>query len=300
MVCVHCGGEVPEGARYCTHCGRELEARRTEQMDTWANTYRPDFFGSEPQKKGGKGKLKYVFIGAGLLAALVVAIGIGVVVVSLGKREQEARQAAELKEEQLARRERAQEEADRRALKEAGEENGPLADIRPEDGDWGSGEEGPGGSSGTEEPPKGDKPFFSGSTEGEDQPQIQSETFYAEEQTSGIILKDTMTFYAVEDVIFEMVERVDVDLTDIDEDTRELLFETYDRFVEEYQSVEGVECTGARYEYGYIMDITIDTTKDAAQELADMGLIELIGDSEKLSLKETREALENNGYRRIR
>ena len=56
-------------------------------------------------------------------------------------------------------------------------------------------------------------------------------------------MTDTMTLDAKGDVVQQMTEVVELDMTGVDETTQSLLAEQYDLVVDAYNAVEGVECT---------------------------------------------------------
>ena len=304
MICIYCGGEIPEGARYCTHCGREVQPSGTQQTDSWQNASVNSSLHSQAGETGGKSKLKYVFIGAGLLAALVVAVGIWAAVIALGKRDQEAKQAAELREEQLRRESREREEE--RDLEESQEKS---EEPEQETGKvWGETEvpvkeeaEGKGSSSGGEKERPYEEPVSPGTEHSEISGENISMTFRSRQEVSGMILTDTMILNAEGDKVYEMKEIVDVDLTAFTDEQYEQVEETYDAMVKQYNSVEGVKCIGKAGDKIYSIIITIDTTGNAVSELVDMGLlaVEGGGDGEGISLSKTEESLSAAGYERI-
>ncbi len=130
----------------------------------------------------------------------------------------------------------------------------------------------------------------------------QSATYRSTQEVSGMVLTDTMTLDAKGDKVQKMTEKIEVDLTAFDDSQYEQVVATYDAMVDQYNSVEGVECTGSSGDKVYTIDITIDTTGDAVSELVDMGLlaIEGPGSSKGISLKKTGESLVASGYEEVK
>ena len=119
----------------------------------------------------------------------------------------------------------------------------------------------------------------------------QSVTYTMESDLNGVIMTDTMVLDAKGDRVQQMTEIVEVDTT-----TQSLLVEQYDAIVETYNSVEGVECTSETGEGTYSITIVIDATGDAISELASLGLLQVEGGTDGISLEGTGEALTQSGY----
>ena len=128
----------------------------------------------------------------------------------------------------------------------------------------------------------------------------QTAIYTMEITESGITMVDTMTLEADGDAIQKMTEEISMDFSGLDEATIEQLITTYDALVEQYNSVEGVECTAEAGDTYYTMTVVVDATGDAVTTLADMGLLAVTGDAEGgLSLKATEEALTGSGYTKL-
>ena len=91
-----------------------------------------------------------------------------------------------------------------------------------------------------------------------------------------------------------------MDFSAFDDATIEQFYITYDALVEQYNSVEGVECTSEPGDKSYTMTVVIDATGDAVGTLAEMGLLAVEGNADGvLSLKATEEALLNSGFEKV-
>ncbi len=124
----------------------------------------------------------------------------------------------------------------------------------------------------------------------------QSATYVMESELDGIIMTDTMKLDAKGDLVQQMTETVELDMTGVDEATQSMLAEQYDMVVDAYNAVEGVECTSESAEGTYSITIVIDATGDAVSELAAQGLLQVEGNTDGISLEATGEALIEIGY----
>ena len=116
-----------------------------------------------------------------------------------------------------------------------------------------------------------------------------------------MVITDTMTLDAKGDKVQKMSETIEVDLTAFDDSQYEEVAALYDEMVEQYKSVEGVECTGTSADKVYTISVTVDTTGDAVSELVELGLLSIEGPgaSKGISLKKTGEALVASGYEEV-
>ncbi len=128
---------------------------------------------------------------------------------------------------------------------------------------------------------------------------LNTVTYYMEQEDSGLRLSDTMTLTANGDRVERIFEVIEVDISSFEDDTKGQLQSVYDEMVGQYNSVEGVECTGEASDTSYTMKINIDATGNAVRELSDMGLLEVSGDANGISLEATRESLESGGYIKV-
>ncbi len=124
----------------------------------------------------------------------------------------------------------------------------------------------------------------------------QSVTYSLETEVDGLRMTDTMTLNAKGDHVQTITEVVVFDLADFDETTQAALIEAYAAIVEQYNSVEGVECVDESGESSYSITIDIDATGDALSQLMELGLLQVEGDADALSLSATGDALEENRY----
>ena len=124
----------------------------------------------------------------------------------------------------------------------------------------------------------------------------QSVTYTMETESDGLKMTDTMTLNAKGDKVQNMTEVIALDLTGFDEATQAALVEVYGAIIDQYNSVEGVECSAESGEGSYTITISIDATGDAVSQLADMGLLQVEGNADTLSLSATGDALEASGY----
>ena len=124
----------------------------------------------------------------------------------------------------------------------------------------------------------------------------QSVTYTMESDLNGVIMTDTMVLDAKGDRVQQMTEIVELDMAEVDTTTQSLLVEQYDAIVETYNSVEGVECTSETGEGTYSITIVIDATGDAISGLASLGLLQVEGGTDGISLQGTGEALTQSAY----
>lgn len=124
----------------------------------------------------------------------------------------------------------------------------------------------------------------------------QSVTYELVQDMEGITLTDTITLNAKGDVVQQMTEKIVVDTSSFDETQKESINAIYDELVTMYQAVEGVECTGTTTDTSYTIDIVIDATGSAVEELAAQGLLEMEGTGEGISLKASKASFEASGY----
>lgn len=124
----------------------------------------------------------------------------------------------------------------------------------------------------------------------------QSLTVEMVQDASGVTVTDTITMDAKGDIVQKMTEKIVVDISGFDATQKEAIAEIYDELVVMYQSVEGVECTGTVTDDSYTMDIVIDATGSAPAELAEQGLLQMEGNSDRISLKSSKASFEASGY----
>lgn len=127
----------------------------------------------------------------------------------------------------------------------------------------------------------------------------QSATYTMEQEASGILIRDTMTLNAKGDDVQEIVEVMEVDMTSMDASDCDMLVEMYEEIVEQYRTVAGVTATSSYTDQVYYINVVIDTTGDAVEKLADLGLLSVEGDASGISLEASGSALEAGGYTKV-
>jgi uncharacterized lipoprotein YehR (DUF1307 family) len=124
----------------------------------------------------------------------------------------------------------------------------------------------------------------------------QTVVYRSEQEENGLSMVDTMTLEARGDKVQTITEVIELDMSQFDEEQQTLLVSAYDELVEQYKSVEGVDCTNTAEDGAYTIHITIDATSDAIAQLAEIGLLEVDGNTEGISLQKTGDSLTANGY----
>lgn len=118
------------------------------------------------------------------------------------------------------------------------------------------------------------------------------------EEMGGIPTTDTWTLTAKGDIVQTLTEVLELDLSEYDDETRESFISLVGgAMLDAAQGIEGVVYTDRTEGTTYIVEITVDCTGDAIKEAVDAGLFEVDGDSDIISLKETRSSLESQGYK---
>lgn len=124
-------------------------------------------------------------------------------------------------------------------------------------------------------------------------------TYYMEQEDNGLRLSDTMTLTANGDRVERIFEVIEIDISSFEDDAKGQIQSVYNEMVGQYNSVEGVECTGETFETSYTIKIDIDATGNAVKELSDMDLLEVSGDANGISLEATGKSLESGGYIKV-
>ncbi len=129
----------------------------------------------------------------------------------------------------------------------------------------------------------------------------QKVTYRGEVEQSGLKATDTMTFTAKGDIVERMEETIEFDISSFDDATKEQLNTAYEEFAGQYNEIEGVSCTMKAENDSIVLNIDVDTTGDAVQELTSKGLLDMEGGdgSGKISLKASGSSLESNGYEKV-
>lgn len=315
MFCRNCGKEIRDGARFCPGCGAKQtetvipgESSYTESgafMETgnFAEAGMPGqpSFQADPgipqlEPKGNK-KKTLLIVGAAVLV-IVLAAGTGVLFGTgiLGGSK-----------ETVAERDDRDDQEDREDKEDRDDENGG------EDPDKADGKEdvqADGKEDGSMPRTDRDKKQDTQEAKEEDSDGLgglfdkaggkqQSATYTMEEEAGGILIRDTMTLHAKGDEVQEIVEVLEVDMTSMDASDCEILVEAYEELVGQYNSVAGVTALSSYTNQVYYINVTIDTTGDAAGDLAELGLLSIEGNADGISLKASGEAMEQGGYTKV-
>lgn len=130
-------------------------------------------------------------------------------------------------------------------------------------------------------------------------PKMQSASYTLESEENGVRIVDTLTLEAEDDVVTQLQEAIEADVSGFDEETREMLYAVYGELVDSYAAVEGVECTGGAQDGIYTIHISIDTTGVAVEDLSKQGLLEVEGDAQGISFEKTIASLVSQGYEEV-
>ena len=127
----------------------------------------------------------------------------------------------------------------------------------------------------------------------------QSATYTMEQETEGILIRDTMTLNAKGDDVREIVEVLEVDMTSLDVSDCDMLAEVYEELVGQYNGVAGVTATSSYAGQVFSINVVIDTTGNAVEELEKLGLLSVEGSTDGISLKASGSAMEAGGYTKV-
>lgn len=119
------------------------------------------------------------------------------------------------------------------------------------------------------------------------------------EEDSGLKLVDTMTLTAKKDVVQEIKDVIEIDISGFEMEEQKKMAAVYNKLVEQYMAVEGVECTSSVSTGTYTISITIDAESEALEELASRDMIVIEGGGGALSLEAVGASLEGNGYTKV-
>ena len=119
------------------------------------------------------------------------------------------------------------------------------------------------------------------------------------DEMDGIPSTDTWTLTAKGDVIKTMKEVVEYDLSDYDDETRDLFTSTFDSLViEPAKKIDGLTCTSRMTNGVYTIELTVDCTGNAVKEAAAAGILTVDdNDADFFSLQRTQTSLEQQGYK---
>ncbi len=124
----------------------------------------------------------------------------------------------------------------------------------------------------------------------------QAVTYTCEMERSGLMITDTMSLEAKGDKVQNITETIEIDMSAFDDEQQSMLIEDYDKMVEQYNSVKGVEAEGTAEGSSYTLSVAIQAKKSTVSALSEQDLLEIKGDSGGISLKATTGSLEANGY----
>ncbi len=117
--------------------------------------------------------------------------------------------------------------------------------------------------------------------------------------SDGLAMTDTMTLYAVDDIVQTLSETVEVDMSTLDSDTQDFLAASYDEMAAMCNEIEGAKCSATREEGKITLSLEVDATGDAILQLSELGIMQIEGDGNGFSLEVTDEALTAGGFTRI-
>jgi len=124
----------------------------------------------------------------------------------------------------------------------------------------------------------------------------QTVTYQLEQEQDGLVMVDTMKLDAKGDKVQKLTETIEIDMTAFDADQQAMMVEMYAALVDQYNAIDGTECTAEEGDGTYTLTIVVDTTGDAVSKLAEAGLMEVEGSTSGISLKKTAASLEASGY----
>ena len=114
----------------------------------------------------------------------------------------------------------------------------------------------------------------------------------------GVPTTDTFTLTAKGDTVKTIKEVLEMDISDYDDTSKEYLISTFESIIlEPAKAINGVTCTSRTEGNIYIIEMTVECTGNAVKEAADAGILQIDGDSDKISLKRTQASLEQQGYK---
>ncbi len=130
----------------------------------------------------------------------------------------------------------------------------------------------------------------------------QSATYVMEVSQDGVSITDTMIYQASGDIVTRMDENVTINLSALDDATKELMVAYYDEFYGEMGTdvPEGVTFNSGYENDVYTVSLGMDLTKADLQELSERGYLMLTSENGEqvkvISFKQTCEYCESVGY----
>lgn len=114
----------------------------------------------------------------------------------------------------------------------------------------------------------------------------------------GLPTTDTWTLTAKGDIVQNLKEVFEVDLSEYDDETRDYFIELVGSILmDAAEGIDGVTCTDRTEGTTYIIELTINCTGDTVKKAVEAGILEVDGNASAISLKETRSSLESQGYK---
>lgn len=130
----------------------------------------------------------------------------------------------------------------------------------------------------------------------------QTATYVLTTDEDGMVMVDTMTYSAKGDIVYEMTEKIELDLSGLDADTKAYMIEIYDEYFAELKNnaPDSVTMTYTSNDGVYDATIAIDIANADLQELVDGGYIYTTTDAEgnlvAISFEQSCQGLEASGY----
>lgn len=130
----------------------------------------------------------------------------------------------------------------------------------------------------------------------------QTATYVMEVSQDGLAMVDTMVYKATGDIVYEMNENVTIDLSGLDDATKEAMVAYYDEF---YGAMEANVPEGVTFDYSYENNVctvvcNMNLKEADLQELSDGGYLVLTSENgemvKAISFKQTCEFCEASGY----
>ena len=114
----------------------------------------------------------------------------------------------------------------------------------------------------------------------------------------GLPATDTWTLTAKGDTVQTLKEVMEIDLSSYDDETKDAMITYWQGIiVEPAKAINGVTCKDNTSGSIYTIEFSIDcTNNDTVSQASAAGLIQIDGNSSRLSLKATQSSLESQGY----
>lgn len=117
------------------------------------------------------------------------------------------------------------------------------------------------------------------------------------DKMSGVSTTDTWTLTTKGDTVQTLKEAFEMELSEYDDVIKESVKSSLETSIlEPANDIEGVECTARMEGDTYIMELTIDCKSDVVKKAVDAGILQIVGSTSRISLKQTQSLLEEQGY----